>query len=558
MIARIVALIAVCSTVLLCAVLLPLAAEPDAAAIENEFIRIVANQGPDEAGRFSIRTTGGDPSKPQSKNQHLIFGGNAPWTSYTSLRIDGENYAFGGPTKRRAGKNAKYGKQIAGPAVADGKLTCTYQFGDVVVTQELGFVRGTSTRMLDTCGITYKITNNGATAHQVGLRVMLDTMCGTNDGAPMRTGNQAITTATTLAGKEVTDYWQAFDSLVKPTVVSQGTLRGGNITAPDKVVFADWGTFADEPWDPALTAGQSFIRKGETEPDTATALYWNPSALEAGQSTSYLTYYGIGDVPIIGGKLTLGLTAPAETTFAHERTESFTITGYLQNAGGFEGHDISLSLQLPEGLSLVEGSKLKEGFDALKQDDTVQRSWVVRPNGKLGGKCNLTLSVTSANLEGNTLTKAIQVNVPTPKLIFTPDNQIVPAVTNNLTTIVPIQINLTPAENFQGARFVVKYNPAVVRPLGDPFGVLRGRAFVENGRLLQWSIDDSEDGVLVITGLRKNAVPITQAEANLGIIKFRAIGQGKTDLQFDKAVLIDDKGAEHPLDVAPGTIEVVP
>ena len=38
---------------------------PDAAAtpisMENEFTRVVVNAGPDEAGRFSIRTTGGDP-----------------------------------------------------------------------------------------------------------------------------------------------------------------------------------------------------------------------------------------------------------------------------------------------------------------------------------------------------------------------------------------------------------------------------------------------------------------------------------------------------------------
>ncbi len=73
-------------------------------AMENEFIRVVTNPGPDEAGRFSIRTTGGDPSRPESKNQHLIFGGNAPWTSYTTLLIDGQAYVFGGPTQRRAGK----------------------------------------------------------------------------------------------------------------------------------------------------------------------------------------------------------------------------------------------------------------------------------------------------------------------------------------------------------------------------------------------------------------------------------------------------------------------
>ena len=300
------------------------------------------------------------------------------------------------------------------------------------------------------------------------------------------------------------------------------------------------------------------IRKGETEPDTATALFWNPVAVDPGQTLAYLTYYGIGDVQTKPGNLTLGLTAPAETTFAHERTESFTITGYLQNTGGFEGRDVTLALNLPAGLSLISGSKLKEGFASLKPDETVQRSWVVCPDGKGGGNCNLTLSVASANIEPNEVKRDILVNVPAPKLQFTPETQRVPSITNGLTTIIPIQINLAPAEDFAGARFVVTYNPNVIRPLGEHFGVLRGTAFVENNRLLEWNFDDSTDGRIVITGRRVNAAPLTQAEANLAIIEFRTVGPGHCDLKFDRAVLIDAKGAEHACDFAAGAVEVAP
>jgi len=557
MIARTHAITAIVSTLLLLTGVLPLHAQ-DACQLENEFIRVVVNQGPDEAGRFSIRTTGGDPSRPSSKNQHLIFGGNAPWTSFTTLNIDGEKYAFGGPTKRRAGQNAKFGKQLTPPTVANGKLTCTYQYGDLDVTQELTLVRGMSTRMLDTAGIRYTITNHGESAHQVGVRILLDTMCGSNDGAPMRTGVQAITSATALTGKEIGEYWQAFDSLSKPTVVSQGTLRGGKITPPDKVIFADWGTLADEPWDPALTAGQGFIRKGETDADTATALFWNPVAVDGGQSISYLTYYGIGDVQTKAGNLTLGLTAPAETTFEQERTEPFTITGYLQNAGGFEGRDVAYSIALPEGLTLLSGSKLHETYDSMSPDETKQMSWVVRANGKQSGKRDVKLSVTSTNIEPNEVAWGMQLNVPAPTLQFSPATQSVPQMTNGMTTIIPIQLNLSPAVDLHGVRFVVKYNPNVIRPLGDPFGVLRGRAFVENGRLLEWTFDDSEDGTIVITGKRLNATAVTQAEANLAIIKFRTVGTGKADLKFEKAALLNDKGEEQNVETSAGAIEVTP
>ncbi len=559
MTARIYSTIVVAVTLLLFAHPLLSAAELAPVAMENEFIRVVANPGPDEAGRFSIRTTGGDPSRPSSKNQHLIFGGNAPWTSYTTLLIDGTPYVFGGPTQRRAGKSAQYGQQVTPPSVTGDKITCSYQYGDVLVTQELSFVRGLSTRVLDTVGVSYKLSNHGTAAHQVGLRIMLDTMCGSNDGAPFRVGAQAITTATTLAGHEVPDYWQAFDSLTTPTVVCQGSLRGGgDITPPDKVVLADWGTLADDTWDPTLTAGQGFIRKGETELDTAAALFWNPVAVDAGQSTTYLTYFGIGDVRMKAGNLTLGLTAPAESTFAHERTESFTVTGYLQNAGGFPARGVALTLTLPEGLSLVNGSTLQDNFDNFQPNDTRQESWVLRPNGKKGGTLDLKLAVTSTNLEDNAVERAIQVDVPSQQLQFTPATQRVPLITNEMPTMIPIQVNLSPAENFRGMRLVVKYNPAVIRPLGEPFSALRGRAFTENGKLLEWSFDDSVDGTLIITGHRNNAVPITQAEANLAIIKFLAVGAGKSELSFEKSVLFGEKGDEIPVATATGAIEVTP
>jgi len=545
----------VVSGVLLFARALP-AFAADPVTMENEFVRLVVNAGPDEVGRFSIKTTGGDPSRPESKNQHLIFGANAPWTSYTTVLVDGEKYGFGGATQRRAGQTAKYGKQIAGPTKTGDGITTTYQLGDIEVTQQLNFVRGMSTHMLDTVGISYRLTNNGAETHKVGLRVMLDTMCGSNDGAPIRAGgSDAVTQAVMLSGKGVPDYWQAFDSLSNPTVVSQGSLRGGELTAPDRVLFADWGTLADDPWEPALSHDQGFIRKGEADPDTAAAMFWSPDALEPEQSVTCTTSYGIGDVSIKAGKLALGLTAPAQTTFEYERTESFTIIAYMQNAGGYEGKNVVMTLALPAGLMLIDGN-LKHTYPQLKSDETVQESWHVRANGKQDGKQQIILSVTSDNIEANKSARDILLDVPPSTVKFVPRAQSVPVVTNGLPTIIPMQVNLLPAVDFFGVRFIVKYDLNIVVPLGNPFGVLRGRAFVENSKLLVWTFDDSVDGVITITGKRLDTAPLTQAEINLATIKFRTVNAGKCVLKLEKAVAIDKDGAERPLAVTEGEITV--
>ena len=70
----------------------------------NEYIVIVINQNNNSKGRFAVETTGGAPYKESDKNKPLVYGRPNPWTSYTTIRIDGENYVFGGETERRAGK----------------------------------------------------------------------------------------------------------------------------------------------------------------------------------------------------------------------------------------------------------------------------------------------------------------------------------------------------------------------------------------------------------------------------------------------------------------------
>ncbi|OPZ85046.1 MAG: hypothetical protein BWY76_01585 [bacterium ADurb.Bin429] len=545
--------------VLMLGVLAPAVRAQDAAivSLENEFIRLVVNNSGDETGRFSIRTTGGDPAIPASKDQHLIFGGNAPWTSYTSIRIGNDSYVFGGPTKRRAGLGAKYGKVVAPPELKNGKIYTTCRFGDIEVTQELGFARSTVTRMLDTVGITYRIANTGQENRNVGLRVTLDTMCGTNDGAPIRLGAKEITEAVFASSGEIVDRWFAFDDLAKKTVISMGTLKGGATTPPDRVLFADWGSLADEPWDVVLRDGQGFIRAGELDPDTAAAMFWNPTMIDAGQTKVITTYYGLGYIKDKEGKFTLGIDNPAETTFEHERTQAFTVTAFVKNSGDFDGRNVAITLALPRGLDLLGGNKLSEIYEGMKQGATIQQSWTLKPNGKFNGTGNFKLAVTSANIEGNSLENSLQIHVPTMKLRVQPGAQQVPVKTNRMPTIIPIQLNLSPVENFAGARVVVMFDPAVIRPLN----VTRGPGFMEDGRLLAgWDVDDTDidNGKLVITGLRTNAGHLTQAEINLAVIAFRSVAPGKSPVTLREAVLLDGAGKETPLEVLNGEITVVP
>lgn len=72
--------------------------------ISNQYIRIFVNQSDDATGRFAVDSTGGDPLNPRDNNMPLVYGRPRPWTSYTTIRIDGYDYVFGGTTETRAGR----------------------------------------------------------------------------------------------------------------------------------------------------------------------------------------------------------------------------------------------------------------------------------------------------------------------------------------------------------------------------------------------------------------------------------------------------------------------
>lgn len=388
------------------------AAEP--LTISNEFVGIRVNPGPQEAGRFAVDTTGGDPSRTSDDDQVLIYGSRDPWTSYTTIWLDGRAVVFGGPTSRRAGRGAPVGEMVTPPRVEGETVVSAVRVGELEVSQELSLARSLTTRVRDAARIAYTVTNRGQAEHQVGLRVVLDTMLGSNDGAPLRAGEKAIATATQLTGDDIPDYWQAFDSLARPGVISQGTLRGPGLNPPDRLEMVDWGTLADHPWEFPFPTGADFTRQGEEEQDTAVALYWDPQPLRPGESRTYATLYGVGGVTLSPAKLSLGLTAPAEVEYQHDEVKPFLVMAYLENSGGFESRGTACALELPQGLRLVEGQAAVP-FGLLRPGETRQASWRVAPTGEATGPLAIAVRATSENLEPNRVEREVTV-VAAPEL----------------------------------------------------------------------------------------------------------------------------------------------
>lgn len=258
-------------------------------SILNQHLRV--NIAPD--GRFVIGTTGGDPSTTADDNKRLLYGyPSRIGTSFTTLRV----ISGGSTTDYQLGKNVA---PTVSPSSDGTTLTTVWEAGGVRVEQRLYFATNPDTGRMDTTVIEYQLTNITTSQRQAGLRILLDTMIGDNDGAPFfAPGYGNITQERDFSRGGIPDYWIAWES---PTfdpnrLKAKGFLRGSGITTPDRLVIAHWdddlcpsagpGLFSTA-WDYTANPNTSITC------DSAVALYYNPVILNPGQTRTIRTYYGL-------------------------------------------------------------------------------------------------------------------------------------------------------------------------------------------------------------------------------------------------------------------------
>jgi hypothetical protein len=186
-----------------------------------------------EDGRFGLTTTLGDPTRSDDDNKLLTFDLHGR-TNNTRIYVDGSTPLFGGG-------NGRFSQP---PRLQDGKLSAIWAYQSIQVQQTVHIVSSLSTRLFDTLRIEYQLENVDNAPHEVGLRLMMDTLIGENDGVPFVVPGRSgiVDRAITLTGDDIPDFIQALETadLVNPGVIINLTLRGGEATPPDRVDLAGW------------------------------------------------------------------------------------------------------------------------------------------------------------------------------------------------------------------------------------------------------------------------------------------------------------------------------
>ncbi len=290
--------------------------------------------------------------------------------------------------------------------IKNGMLsTMNFSRERVRVTQHVQIVPGQS-GYLDTCLIHYTIRNEDTGKHKVGIRVLLDTYIGANDGVPFTIPGQKgfVETHADFERKQVPDYIEVIekpDNPKDPGTVARMGLRNINLPRAqledvDMLRICRWpGSTAIWDWEP-----ENMDTKGENK-DSCVVLYWPYLSMNPKDTRDVGFTYGLGALDI-GPAAEAG---PAGTVLAMSVPASvppetdFVVTAYVWRASKGD----TVKLELPAGLKLA-----KDETDEKTIEEGGSRSqvfWHVRS----GGTGKYTLHATS----GKAKAKPKQVVVKT-------------------------------------------------------------------------------------------------------------------------------------------------
>lgn len=290
-------------------------------------------------------------------------------TGNTCLHVDGNEWIFGdsGFRVRRGLLGGRSGQRLHGSpgrwleknTAIDRGRTCRWIYDDqkLVVTQTAQVVRGEQSGNYDTCLVRYLIENQDQRSHNVGLRFLLDTFIGENDGVPfLIPGADRLCTTSAEFNEKIPDFIQAFEheNLAEPGVVAQLQLKlRGGIEPPSRVTLGAYPNPRLQTTDPRceqeMTRWTVPVLPMRSLPpgDSAVTMYWGERPLNAGKSREVGFAYGLGQVASKEGRGELAVTAGGD--FAPGG--NFTVTAYIRKPQAGQ----KVSLVLPDGFTLLEG-----------------------------------------------------------------------------------------------------------------------------------------------------------------------------------------------------------
>ena len=251
--------------------------------IDNNYIEVAVN----EFGQFTAGVREG---------AALLFGHPTPITSFNTIRLEKE-----GEVQDYNNLNQSMGVQTSPMEVNDiaNVTTGTWLIDNVLQVSEsieiVGF--GGPNDNEDDFQVKYVLTNVSEKPVKVGLRIMLDTLLGSNDNAPFIINGEQIEYEREYTGANIPDEIRVLDNLDFPTLEAISSLTGPGTTPPSRVVTAWWPDISSSPFE-FEADGTFFSGENAVTQDSAIGLYFGADGnedlytLQPNESVTWSTVYG--------------------------------------------------------------------------------------------------------------------------------------------------------------------------------------------------------------------------------------------------------------------------
>jgi hypothetical protein len=336
-----------------------------------------------------------DPRSPEKPK--LLTRDERGITNNTAIRIEGYEYLYGTeiPGTRYVKEKGVLMKEVPIPGKDKDRTWQSVwesEFARIRITQSVELIIGEQTRLYDTALVKYHIWCRDKTPHNVGLRIMLDTFIGSNDGLPFYVSPTASKSAhfvdkmEVIAQKDMPSFIQSLEStdLADPnSALARVGVKLKGCEPVEKLVICRWPQNSEARWGGTGAPGDWAYEPMDKNPnarDSCVVLYWATTNMKPDEMRALAFTYGLGRVlsdanneaaAAQGGKLRL-FTSPGART-----GQPFVVCAYVKG-------DAKVTLKLPVGLTLADGDKAEQAASAANNAGYGQVSW--RVQGAKAGK----------------------------------------------------------------------------------------------------------------------------------------------------------------------------
>jgi len=147
--------------------------------------------------------------------------------------------------------------------------------------------------------ISFEAANKDNSPHKIGVRILLDTWAGSNDGVPFRIPfkdnkgfyqpGEVITNEMEVFGIDA-DYFEACELGSQDKIVIRGDFQGNKSVVPDRFVLASWVSAYESQWDYDPNPFEPVVY------DSSVLIYYNPVEIKPNASRSVSFRYGLDKI----------------------------------------------------------------------------------------------------------------------------------------------------------------------------------------------------------------------------------------------------------------------